>query len=174
MLDVALRMTIASLVWLALLCTGARALTLNDLIGECPEMQSLCASPPTASPRPTQSPRPTPSPTPRRPSPGPIRCDTGLGVKTLTVGDPVYMCFTVNDSQKGVTVFVDSINLGNASCGSVRMETTTVSGHKVYSTGAQPGTVWFREVGKWSVKVTLEYGCASYKFLAHLDTTDLR
>lgn len=172
MLDATLRLFVSTLVWTALLCTSARALTLNDLIGECPEMQTLCASPPTPSPRPTASPRPSPTPTPRPPN---VRCDTGLGVKTLSPGDTVYMCFTVSSGQTGTTVEVNSINLGNAQCGSVRMETTApVSGHKTYSTGAQPGTVWLREVGKWSVKVTLEYGCASYKFGARLGNIDLR
>lgn len=106
-----------------------------------------------------------------------VNCDDGmmikksagaewtLGDRTFEVGRTYHFCVDLPAQVDGKPMFVElqSVNLGNASCGSLAVVLTAPSGKFCDSIGAQPGCGASYEQGRWSLTATLEWGCDRYR-----------
>lgn len=88
---------------------------------------------------------------------------------TLPKRDAQIICLDVPNVKpfNGFIAF-NSINLGNASCSSVKMVVTNPNGEKLEkSIGSQPGTIGKYMPGPWKIRVKLKSGCDKYTFGAN-------
>lgn len=85
---------------------------------------------------------------------------------TLPLRDGQLVCIDVPVVKPANGLMeINSTNLGNASCSSVKMTVTAPDGTKLEKSGGpQPGTVGRYMPGRWKMRLKLKYGCNRYNF----------
>lgn len=85
---------------------------------------------------------------------------------TFTIGTPIKYCLTLPQPKKSSLIEFKTVNLGNTSCGSLKMVVISPDKVKYKSTGSQPGVAAFYQPGVWRMKYTLKEGCNLYDLIA--------
>lgn len=114
------------------------------------------------------TPSPSPSPTPSvRPTPVALPCESILGVKIFTAGEPRMFCFDIGQGGSAI-VEVASTTPANNGCSYFRSQLTAPDGTKANTDGAYPMAATWRMPGRyyfWVDPLLIGEGlCSTYSF----------